>query len=990
MHLTARHVLRGGTRVGFEVDRHDPQYPLVIDPVFTFATYFGGAGDDYGLATAMDAAGNVYVSGTTSSDDFPTTAEVARADEWDDWCRVFVLKLSPDGSRVLFSTVIDRGSVEDIAVSAAGEVVLTGATSSETFPTKNAIQPRCVGCGTDAWDAFVTKLDASGAGLVYSTYLGGPGTYLGGSGPAGHSGRTVAVSSSGAVIVAGHASPQFMWWTNVPAWSAASGSGFIARLPPTGDRMEFVARVPAELNDVGLDAADTIYVTGVTADPAFPLVRLLQSGSAGGLDAILMRVSADGSALTFSTRLGGAFTDTAAALAVVPASDVIVAGWTCSDGLAIPGAFQTASASGEGPDQPCVDGFVARIDTATPALRYFSYLGGWDNDSIFTVGADGAGRAYVAGLTRSLDFPTNPALPGEDTATMFRSLDGGLSFAPPSGTDPHSTIRQFAVDSGSPLMLYAGSDLGFLRSLDGGQSWAPSADPLVAGQKIETVAADPSQAGVVYATATGPTYKVLRSTSGGTTWTPLSTPVVGQVIVDPIDPATLYVMGLFRIHRSRDGGTSWTYADAGLGLVLDLTARPGGWLYAAAKDGVYLSTTRGDSWSPLLTGVTVRRVSVSPADIWTIYALTDTGLFRGTDGGLGHWTQVWTQPSDSSRRADQMALSPVDPEVLWLAGAFGLRISRDGGRAFTKVAGIPEDLAVTAIDATSADLVLSAVSMPWWFGDAFVSVVSSDGASLDYSVRLGREFDDRFMALTVTAAGSVWIAGSSGSGSFAPTSDAPGLPIVSGIYQTPLGGADAYIARFDAVPDADGDGLPTAWEVQAGLDSTAADATGDPDGDGLTNLEEYQQGTHPRGTFARYLAEGAAGAFFHTAVNVVNPDAAATATVLVRVLKTAGAAQSEWLRIPPLTRRALVLNAVPGVAGSEFSTVVESATPVAVDRTMWWNDAAYGSHASEAVEAPRRRVVFRRRGHHGGLSAVLPGREPEPRARRRHLHLAAR
>jgi Tol biopolymer transport system component len=158
--------------------------------------------------------------------------------------------------------------------------------------------------------------------------------------------------------------------------------------------------------------------------------------------------------------------------------------------------------------------------------------------------------------------------------------------------------------------------------------------------------------------------------------------------------------------------------------------------------------------------------------------------------------------------------------------------------------------------------------------------------------------------------------------------------------------------------DDDGDGLPTAWESRAGLDPGASTvdqgAAGDPDGDGQTNTQELAAGTHPRGDFTSYLAEGASGSFFTTRLAVANVDTSA-ASVLLRFLEGDGTTTSRWLTVPGQSRRTITSSNVPELHGSSFATVVESDKRVVVDRLMTWSDLQYGSHAETAIAQPRLR-----------------------------------
>ncbi len=191
----------------------------------------------------------------------------------------------------------------------------------------------------------------------------------------------------------------------------------------------------------------------------------------------------------------------------------------------------------------------------------------------------------------------------------------------------------------------------------------------------------------------------------------------------------------------------------------------------------------------------------------------------------------------------------------------------------------------------------------------------------------------------------------------------------------------AYAQFAQASPgDADGDGMPDAWELQYGLYPNAVGqghATADPDNDGVTNAQEYLQGTHPRGFVKRYLAEGATSDFFQTRLALVNP-AAAPARVILQFQKGDATTQSESLLVPGLSRATLDVGTVPGMARAEFSTAVESDEMIVVDRTMSWDSRGYGGHTETALHAPAPAWYLAEGATHSGFNLFYLIQNPNP------------
>ncbi len=414
--VAGRYVLRGRTRVGFSLAAYDRRRSLVIDPTLAYSTYLGGTGGDAGLGIAVDASGNAYITGQTNSSDFPTTPGGFQTDLRGK-PSAFVSKLNPDGSALVYSTYLggSQGStsafVGSIAVDASGNAYITAGTASPDFPTTpGAFQTLLRG----SFDAFVTKLDATGSALVYSTYLGGSNIAYG---------IGIALDAADNAYVTGATnSPDFpttpgAFQITFKAGCVGCDHAFISKLNAVGSALVYSTFLGGSGSDVGksiaVDASGTAYVAGGTTSSNFPTTSgaFQTTFGGGGSDAFVTKLNAAGSALVYSTYLGGSGREPYNGTVAVDASgNAYVTGSTESTNFpTTPGAFQTtlhgSFACGA---VPCPDAFVTKLNAAGSALVYSTYLGGESEDDGFGIALDASGNAYVAGLTFSSDFPTTP------------------------------------------------------------------------------------------------------------------------------------------------------------------------------------------------------------------------------------------------------------------------------------------------------------------------------------------------------------------------------------------------------------------------------------------------------------------------------------------------------------------------------------------------------------------------------------------------------
>jgi len=405
-------------RVGFAIDGYDETRALLIDPSLVYSTYLGGSDGDEGDGIAVDGAGCAYVTGSVSSTNFPTANayQGAKGGGRD----AFVTKLNAAGSALVYSTYLGGSDYDfgrGIAVDGAGSAYVTGDTWSQNFPTANAYQG-AFGGGND--DAFVTKLNTAGSALVYSTYLGGSGEDYG---------SGIAVDAAGSAYVTGDTRSQ-----NFPTANAYQGAfggvndAFVTKLSAAGSALVYSTYLGGDGGDRGsgiaVDAAGNAYVTGRAGSADFPTANAYQ-GAFGGGDAFVTKLNAAGSGLVYSTYLGGSGDDWGYGIAVDAAGSAYVTGQTNSTNFPTANAYQGALGGGE-------DAFVTKLNAAGSALVYSTYLGGGADDWGNGIAVDAAGSAYVTGFTESQNFPTANAYQGAFGGGFYDAFVTKLNAAGPA------------------------------------------------------------------------------------------------------------------------------------------------------------------------------------------------------------------------------------------------------------------------------------------------------------------------------------------------------------------------------------------------------------------------------------------------------------------------------------------------------------------------------------------------------------------------------
>ncbi len=418
---------------GIIIDNYDATQKLIIDPLITYSTYLGGDGVDYGFAVAVDSAGNAYVTGRTESTNLPIKNAYQTNQGAGD---VFITKLNATGNGLVYSTYLGGNDFDhstSIAIDSVGNVYVTGWTHSSDFPTQNPYQTN----QGDA-DAFVTKLNATGNGLVYSTYLGGDSI---------DEGWGIAVDSVGNTYVGGNTESSNFPIKN-PYQTFQVTDVFITKLNATGNGLLYSTYLSASSSEychgMAVDSAGNAYITGKTTSSDFPIQNPYQTNQ-GGDDVFVTKLNATGNGLIYSTYLGGNSGEEVFGIVVDSVGNAYIAGNTESTDFPTQNPYQT--------NQGGADAFVTKLNATGNGLVYSTYLGGDSNDEGADIAVDSVGNVYIPGWTYSTNYPTQNAYQstlqgGIDVfVTKLNVTGNGLFYSTYLGGDSNDEGSGIAVDS---------------------------------------------------------------------------------------------------------------------------------------------------------------------------------------------------------------------------------------------------------------------------------------------------------------------------------------------------------------------------------------------------------------------------------------------------------------------------------------------------------------------------------------------------------------
>lgn len=515
-----------GNRIGFSVGVYDATLPLVVDPVLDYATYLGRASNDHVNAIAVGRDGSSYLAGVT-----PRSAASGQ-DE------AFIARVSADGKTLLFMTFLGGSGATDargIALDAAGNIFVTGATSAIDFPVLNAFQPSC-GLTADqqcSGDAYLARLNPDGS-LNFATYLGGSGV---------DEANAIAVDSAGDVYIAGSTgSGQFPVVRAIQTTTGGLKDAFVAKISGDGSQVAYATYLGGSADDEALGLAvgedRSVYVTGWTKSSDFPVKQAYQQlchldgSNLCRSEAFVAKLAPDGSELVYSTYLGGSGEDVGSAIAVDAKDQAYVTGVTASTDFPSSHALQP-SAHGKN------DGFVTKFSADGLSLAWSTYLGGAGDDLATSIALDYDGNAYISGYTDSSDFPiqspvqaecrqgANGACNRDAFAAVLNSGGSALRFSTYLGGA--GVDQGFGIALDKQNNIYVGgatssSDFPLARSID--SSRAAIASPGRTGSHVQMTVARPEVSGEVTRESAGILAKISRlgtapacATGTTTNWT---------------------------------------------------------------------------------------------------------------------------------------------------------------------------------------------------------------------------------------------------------------------------------------------------------------------------------------------------------------------------------------------------------------------------------------------------------------------------------------
>ena len=789
-----------------------------------FSSILAGGGQEYATSVASDAQGNVYVVGLTYSPDFPVTARAFQT-KFGGTCDAFIAKVGPDG-KLLWSTYLG-GILDDwatgVALDSAGNVLVTGYTRSANFPLVNPIQGTLDNGASDDYDAFVAKFDPNGAKLLYSTFLGGAAD----DGAAG-----IALDAAGDAYVAVSTNST----TGYPGTQTAPNQFgiFVSKLNPAGALVYSFFHPYGGAAGIALDAAGNVYVTG-TAYSTNPSTAAKNFGPAGSAEAMVFKISPDGSKKIYETTLGGSVQAAGAAIAVDSAGEAYIGGSTSSVDFPLvtplqssPGARPLWKSADSGATWTPMDNLpfalpqTMVVDPSTPTTLYeatadLGVFKSVDGGATWTAANSGIAVTNIQALAidpvhpQTLYAATAPAS-DVSASTVYKTVNGAGVWT--TVDSPPFSISQLAVDAQNPNIVWEiGSSLR--KSTDAGATWNPVTFP---SPGVRSMVLDPRVSGNIFAISnpvfcgfqcgSGQPGYIYRSVDGGADWIQetLPAPSATLLLVDgSTNPSTVYD-GLGA--RSVDGGVTWTPINpppGGSSSTSTIAVDPSGTLYAAVvQQGNYLSRDHAQTWTAIGAFIPPWGFEAFGPAVGSIVPAGSNGTLYATTNQTG--TVPSWPPGAASASGFVTKLSADGSSIVYSTYLRG-HASMESYVDYAAEPGVfltQNWISAIAIDAAGNATVAGgtrAVDLPAanpaqaasaGLADAFLTTISADGGKLNYSTYFGGSQDDGALAVALDSQGNAIFAGQTWSGDF---------PVPGG-SQLPFSYGNAFVVKLSMAPPA--------------------------------------------------------------------------------------------------------------------------------------------------------------------------------------------
>jgi uncharacterized protein (TIGR03437 family) len=720
---------------------------------------------------------------------------------------------------IVYSAMLGGGTNSSfsngVAVDASGNILIAGYTFASDFPLVNPVQTSV----TVTADAFISKINAAGTELVYSSYLGGSSSdyfygiavdstgaawatgftqsidfpvqnalqpssrggldaivakfspsgallfssYLGGSST--DLGYGIAVDSADNAYVTGYASGNFPTTAGVFQAVALGTDAFVVKFNSAGNRIysTLLGGSSTDIaNGIAVDSAGSAYVTGYSYSSSVPNAPAggAQTTNNGGQEAFVAKLNPAGTALAYFTFFGGAGSEQGKAIAVDATGNAYFGGYTNSTGLATAGAAQTVLAGGQ-------DGFIAKLNPTGTAFSYVTYFGGTRPDYLNGLSVDASGNVYVAGYTTSANIPVasavQPAFPGNPTS-LFQTGDSAVTWTP-LDTNVPGTVYDISQDPGNPNTLVVLADTGIYRSTNYGASWTQQSAATGSGFIVRS----PLAPTTLYANLGTSFY---RSTDNGITWAFMGSYGPNGIffsptglVADTLNTNTLYAFylsggtsGVLAVHKSTDGGTTWSAAASGL---------PAGFNTQVVS---MVATPAGTLYAAFYQFGVYQ--STNQGDSWVS---ANTGLLSSFNpqirslsvsgstvylayGGLSKSTDGGAHFFNvpNSVSLSQIAVSPVNPSLVYGVTFSGtVQLSTDGGLTWNSFGTGLPTVTSNWPLAVSPVLGGNAFLIPNVPQSAFVAKLNATGSAFTWSSYLGGTSSQQALAVVANGSGAV-------------------------------------------------------------------------------------------------------------------------------------------------------------------------------------------------------------------------------------------